>query len=178
MLVRCVRGEPKTALQKYVIVLTLASLGCDTFWFDFDSVWLKNPVPALKRAEAAEAARAVQEKRAEALLLSAIDFDSKNCAMNAFFLLRPSRGRAVAWLLSLLDWIYKRPYVHDQLAYSLFLGATPLVDEEPLPQPPVWAPLDPNIFANAARFEGLGFSSEVEDLVLFHFFDGKVLNRT
>ncbi|CAE8596421.1 unnamed protein product, partial [Polarella glacialis] len=32
--------------------------------------------------------------------------------------------------------------------------------------------LDPNIFGNAARFEGLGFSSEVEDLVFFHFFDG------
>eukprot|EP00434_Breviolum_minutum_P018951 symbB.v1.2.016712.t1/scaffold1271.1/size203481/2 len=92
--------------------------------------------------------------------------------MNAFFFLRQSQGPASSWLLALLDWIYKRPFVHDQLAFTLFLGTTPLLDEEPLPAPPPWAPLDPNLFANAFRFEGLGFSSEVDDLVLFHFFDG------
>ncbi|OLP75272.1 hypothetical protein AK812_SmicGene44963 [Symbiodinium microadriaticum] len=48
----------------------------------------------------------------------------------------------------------------DQLAFSLFLGSCPLVDDEPIPAVPAWAPLDPNIFANAARFEGLGFSAE------------------
>ena len=26
--------------------------GFDAFWFDFDSVWLKNPLPALRQAEA------------------------------------------------------------------------------------------------------------------------------
>ena len=46
------------------------------------------------------------------------------------------------------------------------------MDEEPIPEPPVWSALDPNVFANAARFEGTGFSSELDDLVLFHFFDG------
>jgi len=92
--------------------------------------------------------------------------------MNAFFLIKASDPATFAWLASLMEFIYKRPYVHDQLAYSLFLGVTPLVDEEPLPTPPTWAPLDPNVFGNAARFDGLGFSSEVKDLVFFHFFDG------
>eukprot|EP00439_Symbiodinium_sp_Y106_P014267 s4026_g2.t1 len=141
----------------------------DTFWFDFDSVWLKNPVPFIRAAEAADALEAETSSRSPSMVFSAIDFNSKNCAMNAYFLLRPSRGPAVAWVLSLLDWIYSRPFVHDQLAFSLFLGSCPL---EPLPAVPAWAPLDPNIFANAARFEGLGFSAEVENLAFFHFFDG------
>lgn len=167
-----VRGMERTALQKYVIVLAFLELGFDVFWFDFDSVWLKNPLPALQQAMAAEAAAASAAQRPEAMVFSAIDFDSKNCAMNAFFLLRQSQGPAKAWLLSLLDWIYKRPFVHDQLAFTLFLGVVPLVDEEPVPAPPQWAPLDRNLFSNALRFQGLGFSSEVDDLVLFHFFDG------
>jgi len=104
-------------------------------------------------------------------VLSAIDFDSKNCVMNAFFLVKASRLTRT-WLLSLLHWIYRRPFVHDQVAFAQLLGIGPLVDEEPLPRTPPWAPLDPNAFANAARFAGLGFSARVEDLVLFHFLDG------
>ncbi|CAE6916160.1 unnamed protein product [Symbiodinium sp. CCMP2592] len=170
--VHCISGSEQTALQKYEIVLVFLSLDRDTFWFDFDSVWLKNPVPFIRAAEAADALEAETSSRSPSMVFSAIDFNSKNCAMNAYFLIRPSRGPAVAWVLSLLDWIYSRPFVHDQLAFSLFLGSCPLVDDEPLPAVPAWAPLDPNIFANAARFEGLGFSAEVEDLAFFHFFDG------
>lgn len=168
----CLWGEGRTALQKYVIVFAFLRLGFDVFWFDFDSVWLKNPLPALRRALAtAEEAAAAEPGGAKPDVLSAIDFDSTNCAMNAFFWLR-STDSARTWLLALLHWIYQRPYAHDQLAFSTLLGVSPLVDEDPLPTPPAWAPLDPNVFANAAKFDGLGFSSDVEDLVLFHFFDG------
>eukprot|EP00927_Polykrikos_kofoidii_P023888 TRINITY_DN21846_c0_g1_i4.p1 TRINITY_DN21846_c0_g1~~TRINITY_DN21846_c0_g1_i4.p1 ORF type:complete len:904 (+),score=103.50 TRINITY_DN21846_c0_g1_i4:34-2712(+) len=164
----CLRGEGKTALQKYVVVLTYLALGRDVFWFDFDSVWLKNPLPFLRKAQAEES---ILEEGAVPDVLAAIDFNSRNCAMNAFFWVRSSVA-TIAWILALMHWIYTRPYAHDQLAFSLLLGVTPLVDADPLPKPPPWAPLDPNVFANAARFSGLGFSSEVEDLVLFHFFDG------
>lgn len=54
------------------------------------------------------------------MLFSAIDFDSKNCAMNGFFYLRPSRGPAAAWLLALLDWIHKRPFVHAPCLKDFF----------------------------------------------------------
>lgn len=170
--VHCISGSQQTALQKYEIVLVFLSLDRDTFWFDFDSVWLNNPVPFIRAAEEADALEAERSSRSPSMVFSAIDFDSMNCVMNAYFLIRPSRGPAVAWVLSLLDWIYSRPFVHDQLAFSLFLGSCPLVDDEPIPAVPAWAPLDPNIFANAARFEGLGFSAEVENLAFFHFFDG------
>ncbi|CAE8615200.1 unnamed protein product, partial [Polarella glacialis] len=127
--VTCLRGEGQTALQKYVIVLAYLVLGRDTFWFDFDSVWLKNPLPTLQRAQEAEAAAARADGRPEATVFAAIDFDSKNCPMNAFFLLKASHEATLLWLLSLLEWVYKRPFVHDQLAFSLFLGMTVLVDE-------------------------------------------------
>lgn len=161
----CLPGEGKTALQKYVIVLAYLVLGMDVFWFDFDAIWLQNPLPALSRA--------VEHERGVpgASVLAAIDFDSLNCVMNAFFLVKASQSMRL-WLMALLQWLYKRPFVHDQVAFGLLLGIGPLIDDEPLPKPPVWSPLDPNVFANAARFPGLGFSSEVDDLVLFHFFDG------
>lgn len=163
----CIRGKEQNALQKYIIVLAYLCLGWDVFWFDFDSVWLQNPLPYLKAA--------VQQS-AGAQVLSAIDFDSKNCAMNAFFWIRAADATR-NWLLALLHWIYQRPFVHDQLAYGVLLGLGPLVDEDPLPMPPLWAPLDPNVFANAARFGGLGFSSDVDKLVYFHFFDGWNSNK-
>lgn len=158
----CMRGKGRTALQKYVVVLAYLVLDRDVFWFDFDSVWLQNPVPYLK---------AEFEQRPSVEVFAAIDFDSTNCAMNGFFWVKAVES-ARTWLLSLMHWIYKRPYAHDQVAFTTLLGIGPLVDDDPLPTPPSWQPLDPNVFANAARFSGLGFSSEVEDLVLFHFFDG------
>lgn len=158
----CMRGKGRTALQKYVVVLSYLVLGWDVFWFDFDSVWLQNPVPHVKAA---------LEKEPSTEILAAIDFDSTNCAMNGFFWVKAVES-ARTWLLSLMHWIYKRPYAHDQVAFTTLLGIGPLVDDDPLPTPPAWRPLDPNVFANAARFSGLGFSSEVEELVLFHFFDG------
>merc|ERR1712159_777150 len=72
----CIRGTGRTALQKYVVVLSYLALGWDVFWFDFDSVWLQNPVPYVQAA---------LDHVPTAQLLSAIDFDSVNCAMNAFF---------------------------------------------------------------------------------------------
>jgi len=159
----CMQGEGKNALQKYVVVLAYLAFGWDVFWFDFDSVWLQNPVPFIQSAVALSP---------EAEILSAMDFDSADCLMNAFFFVRSSE-KTLTWLLSLLDWIYKRPYAHDQLAFVTLLGNAPLIDEDPLLlASPNVAGFDPNVFANAARFSGLGFSSEVEDLVLFHFFDG------
>lgn len=167
----CLRGEGKTALQKYIVVIAYMFLGRDVFWFDFDSVWLKNPLPVLRAAQAAGEAEAASASRPAPTIYPAIDFDSKNCVMNAFFLIKATTS-TLTWLLSLLHWIYKRPYAHDQLAFAQLLGIGPLVDNEPLPAPPPWFPLDPNLFGNAARFAGLGFSSEPEDLVFFHFFDG------
>lgn len=167
----CLRGQGRTALQKYIVVLTFLRLGFDVFWFDFDSVWLKNPWPVLQGAIADAEAEAVATAGEKPDVLSGIDFDSINCAMNAFFWVRATES-ARLWLLALLHWIYRRPYAHDQLAFSTLLGVSPLIDEDPLPTPPIWAPLDPNVFANAAKFNGLGFSSRAEDLVLFHFFDG------
>merc|ERR1719221_1883589 len=72
----------------------------------------------------------------------------------------------------MLHYIYQRPFLHDQVGFAQLLGIGPLIDEEPLPPLPPWTPLDPAVFGNAARFAGLGFASEVDDLVLFHFFDG------
>merc|ERR1712129_314359 len=144
------------------VVLTYLSLGWNVFWFDFDSVWLKNPVPYLESALKAKPSTE---------LMAAIDFDSQNRAMNAFFWVKATES-TIAWLFSVVNWIYKRPFVHDQVAFTTLLGIFPLVDDEPLPTPPDWSPLDPSVWANAARFSGLGFNSEVEDLVLFHFFDG------
>ena len=48
----CLRGEGKTALQKYVVILLYLAVGREVFWFDFDSVWLKNPMPFLRSLEA------------------------------------------------------------------------------------------------------------------------------
>lgn len=167
----CLRGIGQTSLQKYISLLAYLVLGRDVFWFDFDSVWMKDPHPMLREAEQAELASRSAAGTPAASIFTAIDFDSTNCAMNAFFMIKASRS-ATVWLLSLVHWIYNRPYVHDQLAFVTFLGLSPLMDDEPVPSPLPWAPLDPNLFANADKFSGLGFSSDVGDLVLFHFFDG------
>ena len=77
----CLEGQGRTALQKYLIVLLYLYLDRDVFWFDFDSVWLQNPAGALRKAI---------DAAPNATLHAAIDFDSSDCAMNAFFLIRSS----------------------------------------------------------------------------------------
>jgi len=176
----CLRGYQRTALQKYEVVLAYLLLGRDVFWFDFDSIWLKNPVPVLEDilgdrrpfpADPALADAMGIPRASQADVLTAVDVDSVNNAMNAFFWVR-STEETREWLVFLLNWVFHRPYAHDQLAFATLLGIGPLVDEDPLPVPPTWAPLDPHVFANAARFAGLGFWGPHEDMVLFHFFDG------
>jgi len=167
----CLEGKERTALQKYIVVLSYLLLDRDVFWFDFDSIWLQNPMAAIRSHEAKAEVSNQLVPEGRPLIYSAIDYDSLNCGMNAFFLIKSHR-ESLAWLLALMHWFYTRPYAHDQLAYSLFLGMVPLVDEEPLPEPIPMASLDPNVFANAARFAGLGFHGDVDDIVLFHFFDG------
>mmetsp|Transcript_82106 Transcript_82106/g.171890 ORF Transcript_82106/g.171890 Transcript_82106/m.171890 type:complete len:610 (-) Transcript_82106:79-1908(-) len=175
----CLRGSRQGTLQKYEVVLTYLSLGKSVFWFDFDSFWLQNPEPYLASLEVSERTFPPDDiakafglsPAADADILAAVDADSPNQVMNAFFWIRYSLS-SVQWLVALMNWMYRRPHAHDQVAFGLFLGVGPLVDQEPLPRPPKWAPLDPNVFANAARFAGLGYWGQYEDLILFHFFDG------
>ncbi|CAK0857210.1 unnamed protein product [Prorocentrum cordatum] len=65
------------------------------------------------------------------VVFTAIDVDSVNCPMNAYFLVKAS-GQTLAWLLVLMHWIWRRPYAHDQLAFAHVLGIGPLADEERL----------------------------------------------
>jgi len=158
----CLQGQGRSCLQKFVGALVYVSLGRDVFYFDFDSVWLKNPFEAL---------RAAVESKNSPLVLTGGDLASECGASNSIFFVKATDMTA-NWLSDLVSWYYRRPHVNDMVAWASFLEGRPL-DPEPMPPAPRYAYLDANLFVNARRFGGrLGFSGSMEDIVHFHFFYG------
>ncbi|KAF4679932.1 hypothetical protein FOZ60_014294 [Perkinsus olseni] len=155
-----VTGEARSSLQKYLLVLALLQLDRVVMWIDFDAYWYRHPAFALPQnwGDGVE-------------ILSAVDFNSEDCLMNAMFAIRPS-PRTRHWLLALSRWVYARPYVHCQVAWIMFLGIVAPVGRDVIPPAPAWATLDPDVFVNALLFDGLGWSGNYDRLAIFHFFYG------
>ncbi|KAF4681137.1 hypothetical protein FOZ60_012559, partial [Perkinsus olseni] len=155
-----VTGGARSSLQKYILVLALLQLDRVVMWIDFDAYWYRHPAFALPQnwGDGVE-------------ILSAVDFNSEDCLMNAMFAIRPS-PRTRHWLLALSRWVYARPYVHCQVAWIMFLGIVAPVGRDVIPPAPAWATLDPDVFVNALLFDGLGWSGNYDRLAVFHFFYG------
>ncbi|KAF4660223.1 hypothetical protein FOL47_007252 [Perkinsus chesapeaki] len=155
-----VSGKAKSSLQKYLLVLALLHFDRTVIWVDFDAYWYRHPAFALPQhwGDGVE-------------ILSAVDFNSEDCLMNAVFAIKPSR-RTRRWLLALTRWVYARPYVHCQVAWIMFLGIVPPIGRDVIPKVPGWGTLNPDVFVNALLFDGLGWSGDFDKLAVFHFFYG------
>lgn len=161
----CVEGGLRTVYNKLALISVVVHAGLDAVFFDFDTVFLKDPLPLI-----IEAAR-------DAEVLVSRDFGSE--CLNIGVLYAKAHEDSAEFFSGLLIWLWYHPYEFDQNALMGFLGLRNLTQEQVFGRQvvkiPRWGILDPvNAFiTNIVYKSGTeGWTGELEGIAVYHFLDG------
>eukprot|EP00929_Paragymnodinium_shiwhaense_P000919 TRINITY_DN101112_c0_g1_i1.p1 TRINITY_DN101112_c0_g1~~TRINITY_DN101112_c0_g1_i1.p1 ORF type:complete len:789 (+),score=153.90 TRINITY_DN101112_c0_g1_i1:68-2434(+) len=149
-------GRHGSLMQKFPLTQLFVQLGVDTFIFDFDTVFLRDPSAHLERRAGAA--------KADVAFVAHFDSDCLNTGGLYF----RSSAQTAEFLSKYLAWLHQHPYEDEQRALNCFLNFTKQrVSFKPKDLPEiVGVPLDEaNSFASS-RGGWLGSWSEFE---YFHF---------
>eukprot|EP00927_Polykrikos_kofoidii_P010110 TRINITY_DN14281_c1_g1_i2.p1 TRINITY_DN14281_c1_g1~~TRINITY_DN14281_c1_g1_i2.p1 ORF type:complete len:786 (+),score=105.69 TRINITY_DN14281_c1_g1_i2:83-2440(+) len=161
----CVAGRLKTIFNKFTMLSVIVGSGVDCIYLDFDTLLLKDPLPAILRA-------AVSNE-----LLVSRDFGS--FCLNTGVIYMKAHPDTADFLASLITWLWHHPYEFSQKAFSGFLGVENITSEAMegrlFARMPRWNTLDPmNAFVTSIVYHKHveGWTGRLEEIVIYHFLDG------
>eukprot|EP00927_Polykrikos_kofoidii_P010109 TRINITY_DN14281_c1_g1_i1.p1 TRINITY_DN14281_c1_g1~~TRINITY_DN14281_c1_g1_i1.p1 ORF type:complete len:746 (+),score=101.77 TRINITY_DN14281_c1_g1_i1:200-2239(+) len=161
----CIAGRLKTIFNKFTMLSVIVGAGVDSIYLDFDTLLLKDPLPAILRA-------AVSNE-----LLVSRDFGS--FCLNTGVIYMKAHPDTADFLASLMTWLWHHPYEFSQKAFSGFLGVEKISSESIegmlFERMPRWNILDPmNGFVTSIVYHKHveGWTGRLEEIVIYHFLDG------
>ncbi|CAK0854315.1 unnamed protein product [Prorocentrum cordatum] len=161
----CRRSTTRFACGPPTILSAAVHLGFDALYLDFDTVFMRNPLPPILAA--AE----------EVEVLVSRDFGST--CLNTGVIFFKAHADTATLLSTLLVWLWHHPYEFSQKAFSAFLRvenvSNLLGGGLPVQADLRWAALDPhNQFVTSTVYNAdvEGWTGDMDDIVVFHFLDG------
>jgi len=107
----CWRPDTESQMHRFTIVHILLHLGVDVFYFDMDTFFFKNPLPAVLGQ--------VRKQRLDTLFASHADGDCINIGV---FYIR-STLRSTVWFSQFLQWYHDHQYEIDQRGLDILMGS-------------------------------------------------------
>lgn len=159
--VACWQPNTESQVHRFTITHVLLHLGIDVFYFDMDTFFFRDPLPAVL-AQAAQS-------RLEALFASHADGDCINIGL---FYMHATR-RSAAWFSVFLQWYHDHQYEIDQRGLDVFLGSPrrqPFSDLG-ISYPPQRLPIRAGALedSNQVVIGFIGWAGDIGQMLVFHW---------
>eukprot|EP00928_Gymnodinium_smaydae_P010844 TRINITY_DN14083_c0_g1_i1.p1 TRINITY_DN14083_c0_g1~~TRINITY_DN14083_c0_g1_i1.p1 ORF type:complete len:730 (+),score=116.57 TRINITY_DN14083_c0_g1_i1:53-2242(+) len=160
--VACWRPDTASQVHRFTIIHILLHLGIDTFYFDMDTFFFRNPLPSVFAQ--------VSRNSLDTLFSSHADGDCINIGV---FYIR-STIRSTVWFSQFLEYYHDHQYECDQRTLNVFLGYPLRSSESKLGisfRPRNLAPIRADVLEDWNRFTigWIGWAGAIERMLCFHW---------